>query len=152
MLSLLAPAFLLAAHVECMAPGQARLCLFLCVEAACCMEEAQEELQRMLKDLRITADVCTVPWDHVVVLHGQRQTKISRLRPRTLTEGNAEGVREGVYSFPSNTTLLSNEYLGAVNQLIRENGDPPPAVRFLHLSRPPAETAATPPTCTSWNC
>lgn len=119
---------------------QARLRLFMCVEAGCCIQEAQEELQRMLKDLRMTADVYTVPWDHVVVLHGLRQAKMSQLRPRALTEGDAEGPRECAHGFPTNTTLLSDEYLCAVNQLIRENGDPPPAVRFLYLPRPPADT------------
>lgn len=119
---------------------QAKLRLFLCVETGCCIQEAQEQLQRMLKDLRMMADVHTVSWDHVVVLHGQRQAKISQLHLRPLTEEEVEGAGGCSHSFPSNTTLLSDEYLCAVNQLIRENGDPSPAVRFLYIPRPPADT------------
>ncbi|XP_076149314.1 solute carrier family 12 member 9-like [Alosa pseudoharengus] len=115
---------------------EARLRLFLCVETGCCMQEAEEMLQQMLKDLRMTANVYTVPWDHVVALHGQRRAKVSQVHPRAQTDG----APECVHSFPSNTTLLSDEYLRAVNLLIRENVDPPPAVRFLYLPRPPADT------------
>ncbi|XP_062381036.1 solute carrier family 12 member 9-like [Sardina pilchardus] len=115
----------------------ARLRLFLCVEVGSCVQGAEEMLQQMLKDLRMTADVYTVPWDHVVALHGQRRAKDTQVHPSAQTEGAPEGVHN---SFPSNTTLLSDEYLRAINQLIRENGDPPPAVRFLYLPRPPADT------------
>ncbi|XP_030630350.1 solute carrier family 12 member 9-like [Chanos chanos] len=119
---------------------QARLRLFLCVEAGCCLrEEEEDKLRRMLKELRMTADVFTVPWDTVVALHGQRQAAIGRERHE---EERMEKDQEPelAQNFPSNTTLLSDEYLCAVNLLIREHGDPPPAVRFLYLPRPPADT------------
>ncbi|XP_031416289.1 solute carrier family 12 member 9-like isoform X2 [Clupea harengus] len=119
---------------------QARLRLFLCVKTGSCLQEAEKKLQRMLKDLRITADVYTVPWDHILVLHGQRQAKVNQLHPKVQTEGHKEEAAECLHNFPSNTTLLSDEYLCAVNLLIRENGDPPPAVRFLYLPHPPADT------------
>lgn len=133
---------------------QARLRLFLCVETGSCLEEAKEKLQRMLKDLRITADVYTVPWDHVVGLHGLRKMHGGGQIPKMAAEdgkaqsspevndgGAAAAAAECVQqNFPSNTTLLSDDFLCAVNLLIRENGDPPPAVRFLYLPRPPADT------------
>uniref|UniRef100_A0A3Q1J9Y3 Solute carrier family 12 member 9 n=1 Tax=Anabas testudineus TaxID=64144 RepID=A0A3Q1J9Y3_ANATE len=43
-------------------------------------------------------------------------------------------------AFPSNATRLSDDYLSAVNKLILDQALPPPAVRFLYLPRPPADT------------
>uniref|UniRef100_A0A8C4EY61 Zgc:153039 n=1 Tax=Dicentrarchus labrax TaxID=13489 RepID=A0A8C4EY61_DICLA len=42
--------------------------------------------------------------------------------------------------FPSNATRLSDDYLSAVNKLILDTAQPAPAVRFLYLPRPPADT------------
>uniref|UniRef100_A0A8C8JCW0 Solute carrier family 12 member 9 n=1 Tax=Oncorhynchus tshawytscha TaxID=74940 RepID=A0A8C8JCW0_ONCTS len=101
----------------------ARLRLFLCVEEGRSLRGSEGKLGQLLKELRIKANVYTVPWDQQVALHWQRQ-------------GDADYVN----SFPSNATRLSDEYLSAVNRLILEQAHPPPAVRFLYLPRPPADT------------
>uniref|UniRef100_A0A674DPA6 Solute carrier family 12 member 9 n=1 Tax=Salmo trutta TaxID=8032 RepID=A0A674DPA6_SALTR len=90
----------------------ARLRLFLCVEEGRSLRGSEAKLGQLLKELRIKANVYTVPWDQQVALH----------------------------CFPSNATRLSDEYLSAVNRLILEQARPPPAVRFLYLPRPPADT------------
>uniref|UniRef100_A0A8C7T975 Solute carrier family 12 member 9 n=1 Tax=Oncorhynchus mykiss TaxID=8022 RepID=A0A8C7T975_ONCMY len=87
----------------------ARLRLFLCVEEGRSLRGSEGKLGQLLKELRIKANVYTVPWDQQV-------------------------------AFPSNATRLSDEYLSAVNRLILEQAHPPPAVRFLYLPRPPADT------------
>uniref|UniRef100_A0A674DNR3 Solute carrier family 12 member 9 n=1 Tax=Salmo trutta TaxID=8032 RepID=A0A674DNR3_SALTR len=87
----------------------ARLRLFLCVEEGRSLRGSEAKLGQLLKELRIKANVYTVPWDQQV-------------------------------AFPSNATRLSDEYLSAVNRLILEQARPPPAVRFLYLPRPPADT------------
>uniref|UniRef100_A0A8C8JQ26 Solute carrier family 12 member 9 n=1 Tax=Oncorhynchus tshawytscha TaxID=74940 RepID=A0A8C8JQ26_ONCTS len=97
----------------------ARLRLFLCVEEGRSLRGSEEKLGQLLKELRIKANVYTVPWDQQVALHWQRQ-------------GEA-GKR-------SNATRLSDEYLLAVNRLILDQACPPPAVRFLYLPHPPADT------------
>uniref|UniRef100_A0A673Y9U6 Solute carrier family 12 member 9 n=1 Tax=Salmo trutta TaxID=8032 RepID=A0A673Y9U6_SALTR len=97
----------------------ARLRLFLCVEEGRSLRGSEEKLGQLLKELRIKANVYTVTWDQQVALHWQRQ-------------GEA-GKR-------SNATRLSDEYLSAVNRLILEQACPPPAVRFLYLPHPPADT------------
>ncbi|KAF3848135.1 hypothetical protein F7725_021163 [Dissostichus mawsoni] len=51
-----------------------------------------------------------------------------------------EEEHDYVNSFPSNATRLSDDYLSAVNKLILDPARPPPAVRFLYLPRPPADT------------
>ncbi|CDQ80293.1 unnamed protein product [Oncorhynchus mykiss] len=101
----------------------ARLRLFLCVEEGRSLRGSEGKLGQLLKELRIKANVYTVPWDQQVALHWQRQ-----------------GDDDYVNSFPSNATRLSDEYLSAVNRLILEQAHPPPAVRFLYLPRPPADT------------
>uniref|UniRef100_A0A8C9S6W8 Solute carrier family 12 member 9 n=1 Tax=Scleropages formosus TaxID=113540 RepID=A0A8C9S6W8_SCLFO len=90
---------------------RARLRLFLCVEEGRSLRGPEGKLGHLLRDLRITADVHTVPWDQVVALHWQ-----------------------------SNTARLSDDYLQAVNRLILHQSCPLPAVRFLYLPRPPADT------------
>uniref|UniRef100_H2T298 Solute carrier family 12 member 9 n=1 Tax=Takifugu rubripes TaxID=31033 RepID=H2T298_TAKRU len=116
--------------------SQARLRLFLCVEAGCSLKvEEEAKLRAMLKELRISAQVQTVAWDQVVTLHWQRQGGAER--------GGAEGRRQdGTPPFPSNQ--LTEEYICAVNALIRTHGAPQPAVRFLYLPRPPADTRRYP--------
>uniref|UniRef100_A0A667ZXT0 Solute carrier family 12 member 9 n=1 Tax=Myripristis murdjan TaxID=586833 RepID=A0A667ZXT0_9TELE len=96
---------------------KARLRLFLCIEQGRSLRGTEEKLGQLLKELRIKANVYAVPWDEQVALHWQRQG-----------------------DFPSNATRLSDEYLSAVNRLILEQTRPPPAVRFLYLPRPPADT------------
>ncbi|XDV33363.1 hypothetical protein PO909_003787 [Leuciscus waleckii] len=93
---------------------KARLRLFLCVEAGRSLKGTEQKLGHLLKDLRMKADICTVPWDSQVALHWQRQ---------------------------SNTSRVSDEYLQAVNKLILDQQLRPPAVRFLYLPRPPADTS-----------
>uniref|UniRef100_A0A6Q2YN25 Solute carrier family 12 member 9 n=1 Tax=Esox lucius TaxID=8010 RepID=A0A6Q2YN25_ESOLU len=101
----------------------ARLRLFLCVEEGRSMRGPEEKLGHLLKQLRIKAHVYPVPWDLQVALHWQRQGDADKTRP-----------------FPSNATRVSDEYLSAVNRLILDQTCPPPAVRFLYLPRPPADT------------
>uniref|UniRef100_A0A7N8Y4V6 Solute carrier family 12 member 9 n=1 Tax=Mastacembelus armatus TaxID=205130 RepID=A0A7N8Y4V6_9TELE len=96
---------------------KATLRLFLCVESGRSVRGSEEKLGQLLKELRIKAQVYPVPWDQQVALHWQRQG-----------------------DFPSNATRLSDDYLSAVNMLILDQSHPPPAVRFLYLPRPPADT------------
>lgn len=117
--------------------SQARLRLFLCVEAGCRLEAEEEaQLRGMLKELRISAQVHIVAWDQVVTLHWQRQGGAGRGGARD--EGGAEG---GASPCPGHAHQLTEEYICAVNALIRTHGAPRPAVRFLYLPRPPADTS-----------
>ncbi|XP_038817037.1 solute carrier family 12 member 9-like [Salvelinus namaycush] len=130
----------------------ARLRLFLCVEEGRSLRGSEEKLGQLLKELRIKANVYTVPWDQQVALHWQRQGEVGKRRPtrqsqreeglgkRGLFEEKEGGDGNYVNSFPSNATRLSDEYLSAVNRLILEQACPPPAVRFLYLPHPPADT------------
>uniref|UniRef100_A0A9J7WX88 Zgc:153039 n=1 Tax=Cyprinus carpio carpio TaxID=630221 RepID=A0A9J7WX88_CYPCA len=92
---------------------KAKLRLFLCVEEGRSLKGTEQKLKHLLKDLRMKADICTVPWDSQIALH----------------------------CFPSNTSRVSDEYLQAVNKLILDQTLRPPAVRFLYLPRPPADTS-----------
>lgn len=133
---------------ETRAWSQAKLRLFLCVEAGCSLKVAEErKLRALLKELRISAQVQMVAWDQVVSLHWQRRGEREN---RNLSESaSAEGGRaeeeaemeDGVQPFPSNAAQLTEEYICAVNDLIRRHGAPQPAVRFLYLPRPPADTS-----------
>lgn len=133
---------------ETRAWNQARLRLFLCVEAGCSLqEEEQKKLRVMLKELRISAQVHMVAWDQVVALHWQRQGRESeeqsaqdeeRGERREVEAAETEG---GVQKFPNNAAQLTDEYICAVNNLIHRHGAPQPAVRFLYLPRPPADTS-----------
>uniref|UniRef100_A0A8D3C6W4 Solute carrier family 12 member 9 n=1 Tax=Scophthalmus maximus TaxID=52904 RepID=A0A8D3C6W4_SCOMX len=129
---------------------KATLRLFLCVEDGRSVRGSEEKLGQLLKELRIKAQVYPVPWDQQVALHWQRQEKWGNKqqsqspdateeekKPRTDEE---EEIDDYVNSFPSNTTRLSDDYLSAVNKLILDQARPPPAVRFLYLPRPPADT------------
>ncbi|XP_064841250.1 solute carrier family 12 member 9-like [Oncorhynchus masou masou] len=132
----------------------ARLRLFLCVEEGRSLRGSEEKLGQLLKELRIKANVYTVPWDQQVALHWQRQGEAAKRRPTCQSQREEEGLgkrglfeeKEGgdggdyVNSFPSNATRLSDEYLLAVNRLILDQAFPPPAVRFLYLPHPPADT------------
>ncbi|XP_034556817.1 solute carrier family 12 member 9 [Notolabrus celidotus] len=128
---------------------KARLRLFLCVEEGRSVRGSEAKLGQLLKDLRIKAQVYPVPWDHQVALHWQRQGEWGK-KPQS-PDGNKEQNKLGsvkeeeneeeyVNSFPSNATRLSDDYLSAVNKLIRDSAKPAPAVRFLYLPRPPADT------------
>ncbi|XP_062987864.1 solute carrier family 12 member 9-like [Elgaria multicarinata webbii] len=104
---------------------RARLRLFLCVESGTRPRGQEDKLRQLLKDLRIQADIHMVPWDDVVALHWHSRQ---------------EGAGEGdVINFPGNVACVSDEYLGAVNQLILRQSSAP-TVRFLYLPRPPADT------------
>lgn len=129
---------------------RATLRLFLCVEEGRSVRGSEEKLGQLLKELRIKAQVYPVPWDQQVALHWQRQGKWSKKQrsqspdtteeektPRADDEDNEEDY---VNSFPSNATRLSDDYLSAVNKLILDTAQPAPAVRFLYLPRPPADT------------
>ncbi|XP_042284903.1 solute carrier family 12 member 9-like isoform X1 [Thunnus maccoyii] len=132
---------------ETRAWNQARLRLFLCVEAGCSLqEEEQTKLRVMLKELRISAQVQMVAWDQVVALHWQRQGKQTEERSaqdeerRESQEVEDAEKEDGLQKFPNNAAQLTDEYIYAVNNLIRQHGAPQPAVRFLYLPRPPADT------------
>nr|XP_055053609.1 solute carrier family 12 member 9 isoform X1 [Misgurnus anguillicaudatus] len=122
---------------------KARLRLFLCVEAGRSIKGTERKLGLLLKDLRMKADIRTVPWDDQVALHWQRQTRVEEEGP----EGEVGGVEEEkgyANSFQSNTSRVSDEYLQAVNKLILDQPLGAPAVRFLYLPRPPADTSRYP--------
>uniref|UniRef100_A0A8D0F8Q6 Solute carrier family 12 member 9 n=1 Tax=Strix occidentalis caurina TaxID=311401 RepID=A0A8D0F8Q6_STROC len=99
---------------------RARLRLFLCVEAGTMPHAQEEKLRQLLKDLRIQAQIQLVPWDAVT-----------------------PEEEEGAVNFPANTTQVSDEYVCAANKLVLEQS-PAPAVRFLYLPRPPADTSLYP--------
>lgn len=123
---------------------KARLRLFLCVEEGRSLKGTEQKLGHLLKDLRMKADICTVPWDSEVALHWQRQTGLDRNEKEEELESEEGGVEADKFfsnSFPSNTSRVSDEYLQAVNKLILEQKLRPPAVRFLYLPRPPADTS-----------
>lgn len=125
---------------ETQAWSRVRLRLFLCVEASGSLRAQEEKdkrkLQAMLAELRIAATVHTVEWDHVVALHWQRRD--TYLQGGDLdNDGSVGNVGEAL---PTNAALITDEYIRAVNGLIRQQGTPQPAVRFLYLPRPPADT------------
>ncbi|XP_040911343.1 solute carrier family 12 member 9-like isoform X3 [Toxotes jaculatrix] len=134
---------------ETRAWNQARLRLFLCVEAGCSLQEEEEtKLRVMLKELRISAQVQMVVWDQVVALHWQRQGRRERgnlvesaQNEEQLEREEAAEEEHGIQTFPNNAAQLTDEYICAVNNLIHRHGAPKPAVRFLYLPRPPADTS-----------
>ncbi|XP_009632611.2 LOW QUALITY PROTEIN: solute carrier family 12 member 9 [Egretta garzetta] len=97
------------------------------------------KLRQLLKDLRIQAQIQLVPWDAVTRLHWQTR----RGPPGGPAPAGAEEEEEGAVNFPANTTQVSDEYVCAANKLILEQS-PAPAVRFLYLPRPPADTSLYP--------
>uniref|UniRef100_A0A665V1X4 Solute carrier family 12 member 9 n=1 Tax=Echeneis naucrates TaxID=173247 RepID=A0A665V1X4_ECHNA len=99
---------------------KATLRLFLCVEEGRSVRGSEEKLGQLLKELRIKARIYPVPWDQ------QQSQPYDTIKEET--------------NFPSNTMHLSDDYLSAVNKLILDQARPPPAVRFLYLPRPPADT------------
>ena len=127
---------------------KATLRLFLCVEEGRSVRGSEEKLGQLLKELRIKAQVYSVPWDQQVALHWQRQGEWGKKQqsadPTKERKQGADEEEENdddyVNSFPSNATRLSDDYLAAVNKLILDPTRPPPAVRFLYLPRPPADT------------
>uniref|UniRef100_A0A8C7ECG3 Solute carrier family 12 member 9 n=1 Tax=Nothoprocta perdicaria TaxID=30464 RepID=A0A8C7ECG3_NOTPE len=114
---------------------RARLRLFLCVEAGAMPHAQEDKLRQLLKDLRIQAQIQLVPWDAVVGLHWQAQ--------RVPPGGPAPHEEESAMNFPGNASQVSDEYVRAANKLVLEQG-PAPAVRFLYLPRPPADTSLYP--------
>ncbi|XP_035488905.1 solute carrier family 12 member 9-like isoform X1 [Scophthalmus maximus] len=130
---------------ETRAWNQTRLRLFLCVEAGCSLQEEDEtKLRVMLKELRISAQVQMVAWDQVVALHwsqgGKETGNESAQSEERMEKGGAE-KEDGVEAFPNNVAQLTDDYICAVNDLILRHGAPKPAVRFLYLPRPPADTS-----------
>lgn len=119
---------------------RAKLRLFLCVEEGRSVSGSEEKLGQLLKELRIKAQVFPVPWDQQVALHWQRQGELGQRRTSEPDRAKDE-QEEYANSFPSNATRLSDNYLLAVNQLIHSTAQPAPAVRFLYLPRPPADTS-----------
>ncbi|KAK9961636.1 hypothetical protein ABG768_007050 [Culter alburnus] len=122
---------------------KAKLRLFLCVEAGRSLKGTEQKLGHLLKDLRMKADIFTVPWDSQVALHWQRQTRSERIEQEEpeSEEGRVEADNFFTNSFQTNTSRVSDEYLQAVNKLILDQPLGPPAVRFLYLPRPPADTS-----------
>lgn len=119
---------------------QAKLRLFLCVEAGYSLQEKEEaKLQGMLRDLRISAQVQMVAWDQVVALHWQRQREWVGVNLAESEHSEEDEKDHWVQKYPSNASQLTDEYICAVNDLICRHGTPPPAVRFLYLPHPPAD-------------
>nr|XP_056706549.1 solute carrier family 12 member 9-like [Euleptes europaea] len=104
---------------------RARLRLFLCVESGTRPRSQEDKLRQLLKDLRILADIHTVPWDNVVALHWHSRK---------------EAASDTAVNFPGNVACVSDDYLRAVNQLVLQQSSAP-TVRFLYLPRPPADTS-----------
>ncbi|XP_057693985.1 solute carrier family 12 member 9 isoform X2 [Corythoichthys intestinalis] len=129
---------------------KATLRLFLCVEEGRSVRGLEEKLGQLLKELRIKAQIYPVPWDQQVALHWQRQSELEKRQSsqspdaikeeKKLRKDEEEDEDEYGNRFPSNSMRLSDDYLSAVNQLILDQAQPPPAVRFLYLPRPPADT------------
>lgn len=120
---------------------KATLRLFLCVEAGGSVRNIEEKLGHLLSELRIKAQLHPVNWDQQVALHWQRQAEVAGKKAAGAGEGDGEeGDDDYVNSFPSNATRISDDFLLAVNRLIQDSGRPAPAVRFLYLPRPPADT------------
>lgn len=117
---------------------KATIRLFLCVEEGRSVQGAEQKLGHLLKELRIKAHVYPVPWDQQAALHWQRQGEFKSAESSESTKQEEE--EEYANSFPSNTSRLSDEYLTEVNKLILDQARPAPAVRFLYLPRPPADT------------
>ncbi|MEE6519855.1 hypothetical protein FKM82_017622 [Ascaphus truei] len=110
---------------------KAKLRLFLCVETGSGLRGQEVKLKQLLKDLRIKASIHTVAWDSVVTLHWHKKVSV-----------DSEAEEEAYLNFPNNSIRISDEYLKAVNEMILgQNPMSPPAVRFLYLPRPPADTA-----------
>ncbi|XP_073482576.1 solute carrier family 12 member 9-like [Aquarana catesbeiana] len=109
---------------------KAKLRLFLCVERDSGLRGQEVKLKQLLKDLRIKASIQTVIWDSVVALHWHKQVE------------SADTAEEVYLNYPNNSIKISDDYLKAVNQMILgQNPMAPPAVRFLYLPRPPADTS-----------
>ncbi|KAM4693451.1 solute carrier family 12 member 9-like [Discoglossus pictus] len=105
--------------------------LFLCVETDSGLRGQEVKLKQLLKDLRIKASIQIVPWDSVVALHWHKQVSVQ-----------SDAAEEAYLNFPNNSIRISDDYLHSVNQMIlAQNPMSPPAVRFLYLPRPPADTA-----------
>ncbi|KAF3848136.1 hypothetical protein F7725_021164 [Dissostichus mawsoni] len=134
---------------------KARLRLFLCVEEGRSVRGSEEKLGQLLKELRIKAQVFSVPWDQQVALHWQRQGE-RKLQSDTNNEEkekiDEEEEHDYVNSFPSNATRLSDDYLSAVNKLILDPASPPLLCASCTYPDPLLTRGATPPTCTSWSC
>ncbi|XP_060900664.1 solute carrier family 12 member 9-like [Labrus mixtus] len=133
---------------ESRAWSQAKLRLYLCVEDGCSLKKKEEtELRAMLKELRISAHVQMVAWDQVVALHWQKQEQkevgnvVESAQNEELMEKIEEDQEPDIQKFPNNATQLTDDYIRAVNNLIRRHGAPQPAVRFLYLPRPPADAS-----------
>lgn len=118
---------------------KATLRLFLCVEEGGSVRNIEEKLGHLLSELRIKAQLHPINWDQQVALHWQRQSELGAKKVAGEDE-EEEGEEDYANSFPSNATRLSDDFLLAVNRLIRDSGRPAPAVRFLYLPRPPADT------------
>lgn len=136
---------------ETRAWSQATLRLFLCMEDGRRLKEKEEtKLQAMLRELRISAQVQMVAWDQVVALHWQRRGCVNvgkvmeSAQNEEMMEKQVEEVdskESAIQKFPNNAAQLTDEYICAVNNLIRRHVAPQPAVRFLYLPRPPADTS-----------
>uniref|UniRef100_A0A3Q3FXF1 Solute carrier family 12 member 9 n=1 Tax=Labrus bergylta TaxID=56723 RepID=A0A3Q3FXF1_9LABR len=133
---------------ESRAWSQAKLRLYLCVEDGCSLNKEEEtKLRAMLKELRISAHVQMVAWDQVVALHWQKQERkevgnvVDSAQNEELMEKIEEDQEPDIQTFPNNATQLTDDYICAVNNLIRRHGAPQPAVRFLYLPRPPADAS-----------
>ncbi|NXL49125.1 S12A9 protein, partial [Podilymbus podiceps] len=121
---------------------RAHLRLFLCVEAGTMPHAQEEKLRQLLKDLRIQAQIQLVPWDAVTRLHWQTRRGPPGGPAPTGAAAEEEEEEEAV-NFPANATQVSDEYVCAANKLVLEQS-PAPAVRFLYLPRPPADTSLYP--------
>uniref|UniRef100_A0A6Q2Y7D7 Solute carrier family 12 member 9 n=1 Tax=Esox lucius TaxID=8010 RepID=A0A6Q2Y7D7_ESOLU len=107
----------------------ARMRIFLCVEAESSDQGwvvKEETYRELLRKLRIRASIKIVPWDSVVHLYRPKRSQDQEL-------GEPEGLTK-------TTPNLSEDFLSAVNNLLKENSAQA-AVRFLYLPRPPTQSS-----------
>uniref|UniRef100_A0A672IUE6 Solute carrier family 12 member 9 n=1 Tax=Salarias fasciatus TaxID=181472 RepID=A0A672IUE6_SALFA len=105
---------------------KATLRLFLCVEEGRSVRGSEEKLGQLLKELRIKAQIYPVPWDQQVALHWQRQGDFGK---KQHLQDASDAAAEGKKQKPDEEEENEDDY-----------ARPAPAVRFLYLPRPPADT------------
>ncbi|XP_041479609.1 solute carrier family 12 member 9-like [Lytechinus variegatus] len=98
-----------------------RLRVFLCVDSDYqSTQKKKDKLNKFLVDLRIYAEVVTVPWNHITSLNTYQMNQMN---------GDAA---------PSLVRSISDEYLLALNQMVRDH-TASTAVVFGYLPLPPAD-------------
>lgn len=97
----------------------ASLRVFLCVDSDyASTNHKKEKLKKFLTELRIKAEIVTVPWNHITALNNKSE--------------------EGDTMASNLVTRVSEEYLQALNSMMRDHADNT-AVVFSYLPMPPVD-------------